>query len=265
VSGGHDDHPVAPPAVGIPLGPPDLIRGGPQRIPRPPDWRLGDPAPWLDSPVHLRRPTLATVRAALAETLRTDPPPATLEGGVRPERSSAVLIALYEHDTEPHVLLTRRSWSLRAHRGEVSFPGGREEPGDTDLVATALRESAEEVGIAPAEVEIIGRLDPLSTVSSRSLIVPYVGIMPELPDVEPDPREVEEIRHVALAELLTDGVYREERWRRGDIERPIWFFELHGDTVWGATASMLRQLLCFVTGCHHEAPPPFPEPPPDPT
>jgi 8-oxo-dGTP pyrophosphatase MutT (NUDIX family) len=160
------------------------------------------------------------------------------------------------------VLLTRRSWSLRAHGGEVSFPGGRSEPDDVDLVATALRESAEEVGIDPSAVAIIGRLDPLMTVSSRSLIMPYVGILSGLPDLEPDPREVEEIRHVALSELLTDGVYREERWGPADAERPIWFFELHGDTVWGATASMLRQLLCFITGTRHVPAPPLPAPPP---
>jgi 8-oxo-dGTP pyrophosphatase MutT (NUDIX family) len=159
------------------------------------------------------------------------------------------------------VLLTRRSWSLRSHSGEISFPGGRAEPFDADLSATALRESAEEVGIDPASVEIIGQLDPLATVSSRSLIMPYVGILPGFPDLVPDPREVEEIRHVALSELLSDGVYREERWRRDGIERPIWFFELHGDTVWGATASMLRQLLCAVTGTVHVPAPPLPDPP----
>jgi 8-oxo-dGTP pyrophosphatase MutT (NUDIX family) len=262
VGGGPDDHPVAPPAAGLPLGPPDLIRGGPQRIPRPPDWRTGDPAPWAHLGGPERTPSLDEVRASLADTLRTEPPPDSLAGGYQPERSSAVLVALYDHDGEPHVLLTRRSWSLRAHRGEISFPGGRAEPGDPDLVATALRESAEEVGIVPATVEIIGRLDPLATVSSRSMIVPYVGILPGLPDVEPDPREVEEIRHVALSELLGDGVYREERWHRDGLERPIWFFELHGDTVWGATASMLRQLLCFVTGTEHVPAPPPAAPPP---
>ena len=262
MGGGPDDHPVAPPAVGVPLGPPDLIRGGPQRIPRPPDWRLGEPAPWANLSPAERRPSLDQVRVALAGTLRAEPPPGTLGPDDPSERSSAVLVALYDHGGEPHVLLTRRSWSLRAHRGEISFPGGRAEPGDPDLVATALRESAEEVGIVPATVEIIGRLDPLSTVSSRSSIMPYVGILPGLPDVEPDPREVEEIRHVALSELLGDGVYREERWFRDGLERPLWFFELHGDTVWGATASMLRQLLCFVTGTEHVAAPPLPAPPP---
>lgn len=243
-----DDHPVAPPSEGIPIGPPDLIRGGPQRIPRPPDWRLGAPPPWQGIAAERLAPTLDDVRAALAESLRRDLHPTVLVDGQEPERPSAVLVALYEHAGAPHVLLTRRSWSLRAHGGEVSFPGGRAEAHDRDLVATALRESYEEVGIHPSMVEVVGRLDPLMTVSSRSMIVPYVGLLPELPEVDPDPREVEEVRHVSLAELLRDDVYREEIWTRDGHQRALWFFELHGDTVWGATASMLRQLLCLVTG-----------------
>lgn len=251
MDGGPDDHPVAPPAEGEPLGPPDLIRGGPQLIPRPPDWRLGDPAPWASLDPRERSPSLDEVRRALALRLPVDPPRVPPIGEHGSERSSAVLVALYDDGGAPHVLLTRRSWSLRAHRGEISFPGGRAEPHDPDLRATALRESAEEVGLDPAQVDIVGHLDPLSTVSSRSLIVPYVGLLPGRPEVVPDPREVEEIRHVALAELLADGVYREERWRRDGVERAIWFFELHGDTVWGATAAMLRQLLCVVTATDH--------------
>jgi 8-oxo-dGTP pyrophosphatase MutT (NUDIX family) len=248
MDGGPDDHPVAPPAEGEPLGPPDLIRGGPQLIPRPPDWRLGDPAPWAALDARLRSPTLAEVRQRLLARLPADPSDEALAALGGAERSSAVLVALHDDPGGPHVVLTRRSWNLRAHRGEISFPGGRAEPHDPDLRATALRESAEEVGLDPHGVEILGCLDPLSTVSSRSMIVPYVAILPGRPDLVPDPREVEEIRHVALAELLADGVYREERWRRDGVERALWFFELHGDTVWGATAAMLRQLLVLVTG-----------------
>lgn len=146
------------------------------------------------------------------------------------------------------MILTRRSWNLRAHRGEVSFPGGRSEPYDADLVATALRETHEEVGIEPHAVEVIAQLAPLSTVSSRSFIAPYVGVLEGRPELRPDPREVEEIRAVTLAELLSDGVYHQELWRREGREVPLHFFELPGDTVWGATATMLHQLLSLVTG-----------------
>ena len=238
------DHPAAEAAEGIAATAPDVVRGGPQVIPRPDGWRPGARAPWAHLAAVDRRPSLADVRRTLGNAPAARPVAVEAEG----VRASAVLAPIYEHEGEPHVVLTRRSWDLRSHRGEVSFPGGGWEPGDVDLVATALRETCEEIGIAPDGIEVVGELDHLTTVSSRSFIVPYVGILPGPPDTRPDPREVEEVLHVGLAELLADGVFHEEVWRRGAVERPIWFFELVGDTVWGATAAMLRQLLAVVTG-----------------
>ena len=163
--------------------------------------------------------------------------------------ASAVLAPLYDRGGEAHVVLTRRSRRMRAHAGEVSFPGGRVEEGDADLVATALREAEEEIGLDPATVEIIGELDHLATVTSGSFIVPWVGAMPGLPDLLPCSEEVDAVLHVPLSELMAPGVFREERWSFGEgLDRPIVFFDLVGDTVWGATAAMLRQLLGFVTG-----------------
>lgn len=239
------DHPVAPPAEGIPLGPPDLLRGSPQLIPRPAEWWLGEPPPWTNLPTSARHPTLDQVRSVFGEWRGPRYLPTKGTGGVG--AASAVLAPLYEEGGEAHVIVTRRSWNLRAHRGEISFPGGRSEPYDADLVATALRETHEEVGIEPSEVEVVGQLPPLMTLSS-SYIAPFVGILAGRPEVVPDPREVEEVRYVALADLLADGVYHQEIWRREGREVPLHFFELPGDTVWGATASMLVQLLSLVTG-----------------
>lgn len=247
------DHPVAPPAQGEPLGPPDVVRGGPQVIPRPELWRPGRPAPWADLPAADRRPSLDDVRSSLTRspsspgTVRYGPP---ASAGLPPvdRRSSAVLAALYDIGDEPHVLLTRRSWDLRSHRGEVSFPGGAVEPTDRDVVDTALRESAEEVGLAPDGVEVLAELSHLQTFTSNATIVPLVAIVDHRPALTPDPREVAEIREVPIAELLDLDVYHEELWTRGGQERPLWFFDLEGDTVWGATAAMLRELLCRITG-----------------
>jgi 8-oxo-dGTP pyrophosphatase MutT (NUDIX family) len=144
-------------------------------------------------------------------------------------------------------VLNRRAQHLRSHRGEVSFPGGGQD-GDEDLITTALRESCEETGMDRSSVEIIGELDHLETVTSRSFIVPYVGVLPGRPDLEPNPAEVELILHVPLDELLLDGVYREERWGLPPLDRPIHFFEVVGDTIWGATAHMLRGFLALITG-----------------
>jgi 8-oxo-dGTP pyrophosphatase MutT (NUDIX family) len=153
-----------------------------------------------------------------------------------------VLAPLYEHDGEVWVVLTRRSWHLRAHKGEVSFPGGRQEPGES-LWQTALREAWEEIDLDRSSVERLGELDHLSTVTSGSFIVPYVGLLPGRPELTANEDEVDAILHVALSELLDPDVYRQEWWRFGGEERRIHFFELVGDTLWGATGSMLVDLL----------------------
>jgi 8-oxo-dGTP pyrophosphatase MutT (NUDIX family) len=165
----------------------------------------------------------------------------------RVDRASAVLAALYEHEGEAWIILTRRSAALRVHSGEVSFPGGGQDEGE-DLRDTARREACEEVGLDAGLVEIIGELDHLSTITSNSFIVPFVAILSAPPQLHPSPAEVEAVLRVPLSELLDPATFREERWDIFGTERPMWFFELEGDTVWGATAAMLRQLLGFVTG-----------------
>src|SRR5690606_19613232 len=125
---------------------------------------------------------------------------------------------------------------------------GRVEPGESP-VDGARREAEEEIGLDPATIEVIGELDHLATVSSESFIIPYVGVLPGRPETVPSPVEVEAVLHVPLAELLDPAIFREEIWTFPDgSDRPIMFFELVGDTVWGATAALLRQLLGLVTG-----------------
>ncbi len=218
-------------------------RGGPQRIPRPPTARPGDPAPWGHLGDAERRVDVAGLRAAFAGL--GPAVPSVLEATAR--RGSAVLAPIYEDGGEAHVILTRRSAALRVHSGEVSFPGGGQDPGE-DLVDTARREAHEEIGLDPALVEIVGELDHLGTVTSGSFIVPYVGVLAHPPALLASPGEVEAILRVPLAELLDPSIFREERWHVFGADRPIYFFELYGDTVWGATAAMLRQLLGLATG-----------------
>ena len=169
--------------------------------------------------------------------------PATPPAGSAP---SGVLVLMYEHRAQPWVVLTRRAKHLRHHAGEVSFPGGRREPGDADLWDTALREAGEEVGLIPDAVRRVGLLDSFVTVGSRSLVCPYVATVAGRPELVPDPSEVERVLHVPLAELTAEEAWREEVWSLGAElggERTMSFFELHGDTVWGATAAVLRRLL----------------------
>lgn len=220
-------------------------RGGPQEIPRPPGSRQGTGAPWA----HLAPEDLDLSVGAIRKALAGLGParPSVVEADDRVSAGSAVLAPLYEHDGRTWVILTRRTLALRHHGGQVSFPGGRQEPGET-LEDAARREAFEEIGLEPASVEIIGELDHLATITSGSAIVPFVGVLPARPDyLVANPDEVDAIVHVTLDELCDPCVYRSELWPIGGM-RPIFFFELEGDTVWGATAAMLRQLLGIVTG-----------------
>jgi 8-oxo-dGTP pyrophosphatase MutT (NUDIX family) len=235
------------------------------RIPRPPDAREGDPAPWHQAPTDQRRDvSVARVVAALAtggRDLSSEPPePLDELTGVDAAVTStlvnsAVLGAVFEEAGEARLILTRRAAHLRRHRGEVSFPGGRVEPGETPLAA-AVREAHEEVGLDPREVTPVGWLRPLVTYASGSLIRPYVATLPRRPHLVAQPSEVERVLDVALHELLADGTFREERWRRptpragadADGFFPVFFFEVDGETIWGATARILTELCCLVAG-----------------
>ena len=223
---------------------PDLCgdRGGPQHIPRPTGWRPADPAPWTG----LADRTI-TIERLLAVLEGREPSGVRGRQHTGDERSAGVLIAIYDDDG-PHVVLTRRSPRLASHSHEVSFPGGRHDPDDSDLWATALREAHEETALDPTTPSLVGRLDLLTTVGSGSIIHPFVALLPGRPDLDANPDEVEAVLHVPLAELLLDGVYREEEWDFPGGPWRISFFELVGDTVWGATAAILRQLLCLALG-----------------
>lgn len=217
-------------------------RGGPQIIPRPELWTPGRPAPWSQIGETDGLIVPDRVRSAVPVARRGSPSPVA-ELGASP---SAVLIPIYEHDGELHVVLTRRAKTLRTHRGEVSFPGGRADPGET-MIEAALREANEEVFLDPSLVEPLGELDHLTTVTRRAYIVPVVGLIDGRPELGRNPAEVEAVLHVPLSELMSPGVFREERWGEGEFSRPVYFFDLVGDTVWGATAALLRQLLALLT------------------
>jgi len=169
-------------------------------------------------------------------------------------RNSAVLIVLHDGADGAEVLFTKRAQHLRNHKGEISFPGGRMEQGET-AVGAALREAWEEVALQPSLVEVRGELDHLSTVVSNSYIVPVVVTVASRPELQPHAAEVDRIIWVPLAELAHADTYREEWWGIGDLERPIHFFELEDETIWGATARMLHQLLRLAHGVDEPEPP----------
>jgi 8-oxo-dGTP pyrophosphatase MutT (NUDIX family) len=191
--------------------------------------------------------------AASASTLarRGEPqgPPAevpTVELPALDGRPAAVLCVLFDERRQAQVVLTRRSSRLRSHTSQVSFPGGRLDEGEAPLAA-ALREAREEVGLDPATIDVFGRLSTVHILANPAPIVPFVGGLPGRPLLRPNPAEVERAFTVSLAELSDPDVYREEVWTFPDgSDRRMHLFELVGDTVWGATARMLYELLDVV-------------------
>lgn len=156
---------------------------------------------------------------------------------------SAVLLLLVEKDGQYHVLFTRRSLKVEHHKGEISFPGGTVHPDDSDLLETALREGAEEIGLAPGDVMILGRLDDILTVSTGFIITPYVGILPYPYAFQINKDEVAELIFVPLGALVRDGRMKASEVTQEGKAITTYAFDYQGDMIWGATARILKQFL----------------------
>jgi mutator protein MutT len=165
-----------------------------------------------------------------------------------------VLVAIVDGAHGAEVLLTRRSETLSSHRGEISFPGGRVDAGET-FEQAALREAFEEVALSPSTVQLSGRLEAISTMASRSFIVPVVGTVDSHPVLTAAAAEVDRIMWVPLVELTRADTFREEFWDFDGGRRPMFFFELDDETIWGATARILHQLLRVALGIEGPEPP----------
>ncbi len=157
-------------------------------------------------------------------------------------RRAAVLIPLFKKDGEYHILFTRRTDTVRHHKGQISFPGGRQDPGE-ELLATALREAREEMGIAEKDVQVLGELDDICTATSDFCVSPFVGLIPYPYPFQVSPDEIAEVLEVSLSALLNGLGFREELFERNGELFPVYYYEHDGHTVWGATATILKQLL----------------------
>lgn len=153
-------------------------------------------------------------------------------------RQAAVLAPVYEDRDDFRLVLIRRPLHMPTHGGDVAFPGGKPEPGERPL-DTALREAREEVGIDPDAVEVLGYLPAIHTVSYPLLVVPVVGRLAGVPSLRPDPNEVDRIHTPTVGSLLDETRWRSKSWRG----HQVYMFDLDGDTLWGATARMVRRLI----------------------
>jgi 8-oxo-dGTP pyrophosphatase MutT (NUDIX family) len=228
--------------------------GGAQNIPTPTVRRSGGAPAWsgqsvdfsLEAIVEKIQQLSVTQQLSIGERGRTEPR--------EYEKISAVLALLAPGEHGAEILLTRRSTKLSNHQGEMSFPGGRVDSGES-IVEAALRETHEEVGVPAQLVTVHAELSPLSTFVSRSYIVPVLATVHEKPELLMSPYEVERAIWVPLVELVRADTFSWEWWNFDRVEfsgdRPMFFFHLDDETIWGATARILHELLCVIHGVNH--------------
>ena len=152
-------------------------------------------------------------------------------------RLASVLVIIY--DSSPKIIMTEKPQSMKLHAGEISFPGGKLDPIDSDLLETALRETNEEIGLHVSRDQILGQLDPVKTLNSGFLILPFVCVLQEIPLLIPN-SEVEKIFHIPLTPLLETMMDDSD-----PNHKPVggmYTFEYQSQIVWGASARILQQI-----------------------
>jgi 8-oxo-dGTP pyrophosphatase MutT (NUDIX family) len=160
-------------------------------------------------------------------------------------RASSVLILFYPYADTVYLPLILRPTYPGVHSGQVSFPGGGQEAGDADLIATALREAHEEVGLDPAAVTVLGQLTPIYIRPSNNLVQPVVGYAMARPAFVPDAREVAQLIEAPLPEFLDPANQRIEQWELRERTAHVPLFGIQNQVIWGATAMMLGELLAL--------------------
>ncbi|MDI6853526.1 MAG: CoA pyrophosphatase [Deltaproteobacteria bacterium] len=183
--------------------------------------------------------TLARIKELLSHASAAPPvpPPGLLPAGV--------LVPLFLVHEDPHLLFTQRTFTVRDHQGQISFPGGVQDPGDPDLLMTAIRETEEEIGLTAGVAEVLGRLEPVTTVTGY-WINPFVALVPHPYEFRPNPLEVQQLLTFPLREFFPAA-----RWSTGDYEYKgrvirVCCWRYAQTVIWGATARILLNFLTLL-------------------
>jgi len=162
-----------------------------------------------------------------------------------PFSHAAVLVPLFKKEEDCHLLFTKRSDQVKYHKGEISFPGGVVDEEDLELINTALREADEEIGLKKSDVQILGILDDIVTIT-EFIVTPIVGLFPYPYPFKVSEVEIAELIEVPLSSLLDDGCLSEKEIIRGGQKEIVYAYQYEKNIIWGATARILKQFLDLI-------------------
>ena len=163
-----------------------------------------------------------------------------------PFSHAAVLVPLFKKEEDCHLLFTKRSDQVKYHKGEISFPGGVVDEEDLELISTAMREAHEEIGLRESDIQVIGLLDDIVTIT-EFIVTPIIGLFPYPYPFKVSEMEISELIEVPLSSLLDGNCFSEREIFRGGQKEIVYAYQYGKHTIWGATARILKQFLDLIT------------------
>jgi len=161
---------------------------------------------------------------------------------------AAVLVPLYQKDGQYHIVFIKRTEKVKDHKGQISFPGGARDKDDQTLLHTAVRESREEIGVRPEDIEVIGELDDELTTTSNYTVTPFVAVIPCPYRFQKNVDEVADILEVPIEALMKNGRVNSNGENLNGESLESYIYDYNGNVIWGATARILKKLLDIIGG-----------------